>query len=60
MRALIHARGPPLRWGGIIVKTSLNVIDMASSLVRAYPSHSEAIVLAFFLSLSLSERLEVL
>lgn len=28
-----------MRWGGIIVKTSLNMIDTASSLVRACPSH---------------------
>jgi len=27
--------------GGIIVKTSLNMIDTALSLVRAYPSHPD-------------------
>lgn len=32
---------PTLRWGGIIVKTSLNMIDTASSLVRACPSHPD-------------------
>lgn len=53
MRALIHAREPLLRWRGIIVKTSLNVIDMASSLVRAYPSHPEAVILGLALSVSL-------
>lgn len=53
----LYTLGSPLRWGGIIVKTSLNVIDMASSLVRAVSLRGSSTRM-LSLSFSISERLE--